>query len=352
MKARALALDCDDPRRMAFLANGMDHFARHLLGSLPNASTHFTPLEWTTAVALHLGTPVPALKGLVGETIRNNPNSPFTSVDPHGHNLTTIAGVMGGGTQRNHNAIARAISNDLRASGIKHKGGATDTTCKTVFRSAIPRSADIPNDAEKHINSMIPDLVIFTKHIPSDVSPLGGADHLIDVKTLAAGQAYKSNTSHDFGKAVSKRQEQVNTDYHSTARRLDARLHKTQPDERGPFMRTLYEYGGKEGRVLGPVVGIFGESSSDLNSLRDLCANELASRHTELFRISKDQASSLFRHQLNRKWGHTIARGWARLILDRLRDYVGANFSEHQRERNEDYHEQYSYFNPPETAFD
>ena len=36
------------------------------------------------------------------------------------------------------------------------------------------------------------------------------------------------------------------------------------------------------------------------------------------------QANALYRHQLNRKWGHTIARGWARLILDRLRDYVGA----------------------------
>ena len=38
------------------------------------------------------------------------------------------------------------------------------------------------------------------------------------------------------------------------------------------------------------------------------------------------QAKALYLHQLNRKWGHTIAlaRGWARLILDRLRGYVGS----------------------------
>ena len=96
------------------------------------------------------------------------------------------------------------------------------------------------------------------------------------MKTLAAGQAYKSN-SRVFGNAVSKRQLQVNSDYHATALRLDARLHGTPPGERGPFARTLYEYGGDGGRVLGPVVGAFGEASSDLGLLRDLCASEIAS---------------------------------------------------------------------------
>ena len=116
---------------------------------------------------------------------------------------------------------------------------------------------------------------------------------------------------------------QVNSDYHATALRLDARLHGTPPGERGPFARTLYEYGGDGGRVLGPVVGAFGEASSDLGLLRDLCASEMASKHVEYFRMTGDQARGLFRHQLNRRWGHAIARGWARLILDRLRDYTG-----------------------------
>ena len=41
-------------------------------------------------------------------------------------------------------------------------------------------------------------------------------------------------------------------------------------------MRILTKYGGARGRVLGPVVGVFGEASSDLGLLRDLCASEMA----------------------------------------------------------------------------
>ena len=34
-------------------------------------------------------------------------------------------------------------------------------------------------------------------------------------------------------------------------------------------------------------------------------------------------AAALFKRKLNREWGHHIARGWASLLLDRPRDYVG-----------------------------
>ncbi len=71
-------------------------------------------------------------------------------------------------------------------------------------------------------------------------------------------------------------------------------------------------------------VGAFGEASSDLGSLRDLCDHVLAAKHVEYYRMMHAQAKALYRHQLNRNWGHTIASGWARLILDRLRDYVGS----------------------------
>ena len=100
----------------------------------------------------------------------------------------------------------------------------------------------------------------------------------------------------------------MNTDYHLSARRLDTRLHSTQSNERGPFVSTLFEY-GIGGRVLGPVVGAFGEASSDLGSLHDLCAHALAAKHVDYYRMTHAQAKALYRHQLNRKWGYTIARG-------------------------------------------
>ena len=93
-----------------------------------------------------------------------------------------------------------------------------------------------------------------------------------------------------------------------------------------------------------------GEASSDLGSLRDLCAHELAAKHVEYYRMTPGQANSLYRHQLNRKWGHTIARGWARLILDRLRDYVGSHQGgDHRRStqaHTNEAHEQFGFFYP------
>ena len=102
------------------------------------------------------------------------------SIQKYGHNLTTVVGIEGGGTQRNHNTISRTISNSLSAAGIKHLGGATDRSCKTVFRNAVPHNAPISDDSGNQINSMIPDLVTLTKNISRDETPLGGADHLVE----------------------------------------------------------------------------------------------------------------------------------------------------------------------------
>ena len=38
--------------------------------------------------------------------------------------------------------------------------------------------------------------------------------------------------------------------------------------------------------------------------------------------IGFSEAKASFRQKLARKWGHAIARGWATLLLDRLRDFV------------------------------
>ena len=55
--------------------------------------------------------------------------------------------------------------------------------------------------------------------------------------------------------------------------------------------------------------------------------------HTAFYNIGFSEAKALFRQKLVRKWGDAIARGWATLLLDRLRDFVvvpssaGGNFS-------------------------
>ena len=66
----------------------------------------------------------------------------------------------------------------------------------------------------------------------------------------------------------------------------------------------------KEGKTLGNTL-IF-----------DLVAREMARKHTAFYNIGISEAEALFRKKLARKWGHAIARGWATLLLDRLRDFV------------------------------
>ena len=43
---------------------------------------------------------------------------------------------------------------------------------------------------------------------------------------------------------------------------------------------------------------------------------------TAFYNIGFSEANALFRQKLARKWGHAIARGWATLLLDRLRDFA------------------------------
>jgi hypothetical protein len=48
----------------------------------------------------------------------------------------------------------------------------------------------------------------------------------------------------------------------------------------------------------------------------------MARKHTAFYNIGFSEAKALFRQELARKWGHAIARGWATLHLDRLRDFI------------------------------
>jgi len=63
-----------------------------------------------------------------------------------------------------------------------------------------------------------------------------------------------------------------------------------------------------------------------LSLILDLVAREInwemARKHTAFYNIGFSEAKALFRLKLARKWGHAIARGWATLLLDRLRDFV------------------------------
>ena len=75
---------------------------------------------------------------------------------------------------------------------------------------------------------------------------------------------------------------------------------------------------GQAGRVIGPVVGAFGEMPSGVHVIAKAVAEELALEH---FRIYGDNTlkvtKEFFLNQLYRSLGLTAQRGWARLLLDR-----------------------------------
>ena len=74
------------------------------------------------------------------------------------------------------------------------------------------------------------------------------------------------------------RQVRVNQDYHKKAKDLDTRL---GGDQQGGFDAEL-NTSGRDGVVLGPIVGAFGEMTSHVDLLADATADALTAEHPPL----------------------------------------------------------------------
>jgi hypothetical protein len=61
-----------------------------------------------------------------------------------------------------------------------------------------------------------------------------------------------------------------------------------------------------------------GEASSDVHRVADLVATRLASKHLDYVRMSKSIAKAMQTQRICRAWAHSFARGFARVILDRV----------------------------------
>jgi hypothetical protein len=70
--------------------------------------------------------------------------------------------------------------------------------------------------------------------------------------------------------------------------------------------------------MLGLVVGYSGETSSNVYRVADLVATRLASKHLEYARTPASIAKAMQTQRICRAWGHSFARGFARVILDRV----------------------------------
>ena len=82
-------------------------------------------------------------------------------------------------------------------------------------------------------------------------------------------------------------------------------------------------YGSPPGRVLAPVVGAFGEMSSDIHALVDVIAAAKTADHLQFFKGSAKEFSGMFRQQVIRDYqllehrmhSHNSPIPWAGLVL-------------------------------------
>jgi len=79
----------------------------------------------------------------------------------------------------------------------------------------------------------------------------------------------------------------------------------------------LKRYNG--GRVLVFVVGAFAEMSEDVSRICDITAHDLARTHVSYYNDDAKRIKDIYRQRIQKAWGHTAHRGWARLLLDRAR---------------------------------
>jgi len=118
LKSRALDLDTDDQRRMAYMAAGRSRTARVLVSGPMERSIRFTNLEFTTAMQCYLGLRCELTSGIVGESIPTNESRRDYRVDLWGRTLQTAHGWSGDTRHfRAHMELEHAIANDIRSVG-------------------------------------------------------------------------------------------------------------------------------------------------------------------------------------------------------------------------------------------
>jgi hypothetical protein len=329
---RALLLPRDDQRRMAYLACIDNPTSRALLEGLPIKAVQLTTSEFSEALSSLFGIPSPVCANSVGKSIQNAAGSRQLRVDKYGNNIKTVSGAKGDHIRDFHDTAVGFFVDSAKAGGILTSGG-HQRTCRDIFAHLI--AADrIEADSEdgRRYQGIIPDIVTKANSILSAIekhagNPLFGTESLLDVKTLAPGAGYSefSNATTDIG-AVARRQARVTIDYHHSARQLDRKFNASAPGTIGPVELELNRY-GVNGRVLGLVIGAFGECSSDVYYLRDLIAQGHATALTSKVNIPYDQALSVYTQKLNRLWGLLFARGWARVLLGRQKLIIRGDYN-------------------------
>ena len=125
------------------------------------------------------------------------------------------------------------------------------------------------------------------------------------------------------------------------------------PGSDGPMATALKRHNG--GRVLVFVVGAFAKMSEDVSRICGIIAQDLARTHVSFYNDNTKRTKGMYRTRIQKAWGHTAHRSWARLLLNRARDLIihgpahrGANGA--AMPTDEDDQDGHFFFNHPERG--
>jgi len=99
----------------------------------------------------------------------------------------------------------------------------------------------------------------------------------------------------------------------------------------------------------------FAEMPGDVSRICDITAHDLARTHVSHYNDDAKRTKGMYRQRIQKAWGSTVYRVWARLLLDRARDLTthgpahrGANGA--AMPTDEDDQDDHFFFNHPERG--
>jgi len=125
------------------------------------------------------------------------------------------------------------------------------------------------------------------------------------------------------------------------------------PGSDGQMVAVLKRHNG--GRVLVFVMGAFVEMPEDVSRICNITAHDLARTHVSYYNDDAKRTKGMYRQHIQKAWGHTAHRGWARLLLDCAWDLIthgparrGANGAAMPTDEGDQ--DGHFYFNHPERG--
>lgn len=224
-----------------------------------------------------------------------------------------------------HDSIHDLLTRELSAAKILTKGSPS-RPIKNVFAHLINPNAS--EEHARHVQGIIPDILItVTKEVSIKPTFFDNTTTITDIKTLSPGQHYTNIDNLITNQAVNNREEKVNTDYYTHATTIDSIYNNTPNNTPGPVQQELRRY-GKNGKVIGLIIGSFGDCSRSIHELIKLISRENALMHIEYFNMSFDEAFNIHQRILRKKLSLQIAKEWAKVTLDRITQVANKKYSQ------------------------